>query len=597
MAETCVWRRALVVVLAAAAAQAPPGARAGDDVIIDALADELARSMTLKLEDVGAPYFVEYAVTDTASHRMSATCGAIVTSDESRGRWLVSQVRVGYYDLDNTNFGGADPGIGRAGRGRGRGPGPGRVGGGSAALPTDDSYPAIRQAAWLATDAAYKQAVEDLAAKRAYMEDRRMPDQPDDFSRVDPLVRMEPRAVLSLDAPAWEAHLRQISRRLLEHTHLSDSDASIVASADNRYLVNSEGSRVRTGSTSVTLTVSAQLQADDGEALSDRLVYDAVTPEGLPPVQRVLDDLDEMARRLAAKASAPILEDYVGPVLFDGTTAPQLIHALLARGLAGQREPVGGGRRRFEATENLEKYLGKRILPQSFDVYDDPREPRFGDEMLVGHYTVDDEGVPARRVDLVVDGRLVAMVMSRVPTTRFAESNGHGRGAGGQTRAAVGCLYVQADGGLDPDGLTKALTQAAAERELEYGIRITSIGRTPSARALAARFPGAAAALASFGAAGGGAGLGDPIAIYKVYTDGREELVRGCEFGDLDVEQLEDIIAGGAGARVFNAGRGAAAASVIAPALLLEDVQILTIEEERERPPIVTAPHRRAGAG
>src|SRR5262245_20414719 len=77
-----------------------------DDVVMKALVDELGRSMTLQLEELKSPYFVEYSVTDRAQHRFVATCGAIVSSDESKSRRLATSVRAGYYDLDNTNFAG-----------------------------------------------------------------------------------------------------------------------------------------------------------------------------------------------------------------------------------------------------------------------------------------------------------------------------------------------------------------------------------------------------------------------------------------------------------------------------------------------------------
>jgi TldD protein len=577
-----------VVALASLVALLPAAAAlAQTDVVIDALVDELDRSMTLQLEAEKSPYFIEYVVADTASRRISATCGAIVGSDQSRARRLFTEVRVGYYDVDNTNFESGARGFGSRFRGRGRGGG--RAAGGVASLPTDDSYAAIRQAAWQATDGVYKEAVETLTHKVAYMEERNLPDRPDDFSRVEVLQQIDPLARLDLDAAAWEERLRAISRRLLEHVHLLDSDVSLTASADNRYLVNSEGSRVRTGSTSFVLTVSAELQAADGEPLWDRLVYHAASPGRLPAVDAVLKDVDELARGLAAKADAPVLEDYVGPVLFDGRAAPQVIHALLAQGVAGSAEPVGGGRRRFSATETLEKYLNKRILPREFRVYDDPRAPSFGDEVLAGHYGVDDEGVPAQRVDLVVKGKLVGMLMSRVPTQDFDRSNGHGRGVGGRTEAAAGCLYLETSKGQAPDALTAALLEAVSDEDLDYGIRVSSIGLATAARAMPTGFAGGA------GFMGGGRLLGDPIAIYKVYADGREELVRGCAFGELDVGDLRDILAAGSTAAVHNVGRAPTGTSVIAPALLFEEVELFTIEEEREGEPIVTAPHQRAG--
>jgi hypothetical protein len=96
------------------------------------------------------------------------------------------------------------------------------------------------------------------------------------------------------------------------------------------------------------------------------------------------------------------------------------------------------------------------------------------------------------------------------------------------------------------------------------------------------------------GAGGGGGSLGDPIAVYKVYPDGREELVRGCEFGSIDVGSLKDIVAAGREPVVLNTrAGGGVAASIIAPPVLLEELELFEIEQEPGRLPIVPAPHQR----
>ncbi|MHC5114171.1 MAG: metallopeptidase TldD-related protein [Planctomycetota bacterium] len=575
---------------AALLATAAASARPGDDRVMDALVDELDRSMSVQLEDLQAPYFVQYAVTDSAAHRISATCGAVVGSDDSRSRRLATSVRVGYYDLDNTNFaGGGGRGFGRRGRRPGGG---GRGFGGMAALPTEDSYEAIRQATWLATDAAYKSAVETLARKQAYLEDRAIEDRPADFARVDPVVAIDEKVGLELDVVAWEDRLRRLSARFLRHRHVLDAQVTLTASADNRYLVNSEGARIRRGVTGVVLAITATGQAEDGEELADRMTHHAPTAAELPDERTLAADVDAMAARLGGRVTAPVMEDYLGPVLFDGRAAPQLFRAMLARGVAGTPDPVGGGRRRFAGTQSLDKYLGKRVLPRGFNVYDDPRQTALGDRHLAGHYTIDDEGVAPERVNIVVDGRMQGMVMSRTPTRDFAESSGHGRTAGaGRTRAAVGCLFIEAENGVSAGALKDALIEAVRDQGLEYGVRVESIGGAGGSAAaqraaLLARFGG--------GGGGGGSGVGDPVAVYRVYPDGHEELVRGCEFGTLDVGTLRDIIAAGQEPIVHNTGSATgAAASVVAPAVLFEEVELFTIEDEPARLPIVTAPHAR----
>jgi hypothetical protein len=566
----------------------------GEDPILKALVDELERSMTLQLEDLEKPYFVQYTVNDRSSYRIAATCGAVLNSEDSRSRTLSTQVRVGSYELDNTNFaGGGGGGFGRRGGGR-----RGGFGGGSTSLPVDDNYLAIRQAVWLATDSQYKSAVETLTQKRAYMKDRDFADRPADFTREEAVQSIGPRAAPLEDIKEMsEEYLRKLSGRFLDYPFIQDSSASLSLSAATTYIVNSEGTRLRKGETSAILRISAEAQAADGERLSDSKTYLVRPPVDLPHLEEVLADVDALAKRLEQTMTAKVLEDYTGPVLFDEAAAPQIFNALLARGVATDSSSVGGGRRRFSAAENLEKYLGKRILPRSFQIYDDPTVASAGGEVLAGHYSHDSEAVPAQRVDVVVDGRLKEMLTSRTPTGESARSNGHGRGGGrGGSQAAAGCLFVESKEGLPPEELKQALIEAAKDQELDYALRITAIRSRDfsmrggmSMRDMRSMFQRAQG--------GGMSPVGDPVYVYRVYVeDGREEPVRGCEFGDLEVDDLRDIIAAGNTPAVFNRGGSAGDASsqsVIAPAVIIEELDLFGIEEEREKQPFGEAPHTR----
>ncbi len=108
------------------------------DLIMRAMADELARSMQLQMEDLEKPYFIQYSVEDSITYQISAAYGALVASARDRSRTFYGQIRVGSYELDNTNFtsggGGFFFGGGSAG------------GSARASLPLDDDYSAIRQA-------------------------------------------------------------------------------------------------------------------------------------------------------------------------------------------------------------------------------------------------------------------------------------------------------------------------------------------------------------------------------------------------------------------------------------------------------------------
>jgi hypothetical protein len=542
------------------------------DTLFKALNDELQRSMTLRLEDLDSPYFIQYAVDDTVIERVAASHGALTRAEPSHSRSFQTLVRVGALDLDNSNFTGGRGGFGRRG---------------SSELPLDDDYLALRQAIWRATDSHYKSAVETLTQKRAYLKDRTIEDRPADFTKASVVTSMQEHVSLTFDRKAWEDYVRRISAKFAEHRHIQNSEARLTAGVENRYLLNSEGSRLRYGYSEVLLRITAEAQAGDGERLSDQLVYFARTPAQLPSVEMILADVQTLADRLAQSLRAPVLKDYTGPVLIDGAASPQLFRQLLSRGVAGQVEPVGSQRRNVPGTEDLEKRLGKRVLPTSFHVYDDPRNPAFQGTALAGHYLFDDEGVRAQRVEIVTNGKLQGMVMSRTPTKRFSQSTGHGRrGSSEPPRSLIGCLYVESSDTKSPADLKKALLKAADDEGLEYGLRIAGLRGRDSGDAGALRF--------SRGAPNRSAG--DPVAVYKVYVaDGREELVRGCEFRSLDERNLRRVLAAGNVPFVDNnAMSSTPSSSVIAPAVLLEEMELTRIDRESEKKPIIEAPQARA---
>jgi predicted Zn-dependent protease len=553
------------------------------DPVMLALRDELTRANDLKLEDIEAPYFLQFQIADRQGHRMSASHGGLVSSAPTNRRTLTADVRAGSYWLDNTNFSGG--GFGRGGFGR-RGGGGGGFGGGGTALPIEDDYTAIRQAAWLATDAAYKNAVETLSQKTAYMESRGTEDRAADFSEMDPVFDVSSKGSMEFDAPQWEERVRRVSARFKDHPALNDSGVNLSVSGGTDYLVNSEGTQLREATGNVTLRLSAEVQAEDGQVLSDSIVHVAESAEALPSEEELLADVDELALRLSASRTAPILEDYSGPVLFDGIASAQLFDALLAQGVAANPSPVGGGRRRAGG-DNLEKMVGRRVLPKSFSVWDDPGAADHEGTPLAGHYARDDEGVAPSRVDLVVEGKLVDLVRSRVPTKEFTETSGHGRGG----RATAGCVYVESSESLTRDELVGALLEAAEDEGLEYALRIRVLGSEEelgSAASMQRMF-----ARMQRGGGRGSEGPADPLVVSKIYLDGREEPLRGCEFDSLELDDLKDILAVGDTSVAWNRTSGRANASIIAPSVILEDVSLFAIEEEYENPPILAAPAAR----
>jgi len=556
--------------------------------LMRALSDELQRSMTLKMEDLEQPYFIQYTVEDSLTFRIEAKYGDLTSSERDRSRDFYSYLRVGSYDLDNTNF--ADEGGGFFAMFGGGGDV------GRASLPLDDDYLAMRQAIWRASDDHYKDAVETLTKKRAYMKDKKLPDRPADFSKASVVDHFGPIASMDFDLKQWEQHLAKLSMQFRKYPQIQDSSVQLFAAVGNSYIVTSEGTRLRFPDRGMLMIINAEMQARDGMTVSDGETYFVRDPSDFPAMERVEKDIDDLVERVTAIATAPILERYTGPVLFDSLAAAQVFREMVAEGIAGQVDPVGSQRRELTGAGTMEKHLDSRILPSSFRIYDNPTMAKVGNQALLGHYEFDDEGTRAERVELVTDGKLLDMVRSRVPTKKRSGTNGHGRRSPGMgtISSAIGCLFVEDEEGVPDDQLKAKLLEAVNEEGLEYGVRVRSLKTAGIGSSRSDMF----AMFMRMQQRGGQTNVGDPISFAKVFPDGHEELVRGCQFGQVKLRDMKRIAAAGNTPAVYNyIGLGfmgaTPATSIISPALLFEELELFKIEQEEDTLPILQTPLKR----
>ena len=566
----------LAGVRAARAELAPPAS----DVLMEALTEELARATTLQMQDLEPPYFVQYHVQDSTAYAATAQDGAIISSNWSRQRPLRTRIRVGSFELDNTNFTERGMGFGDEG--------------GEAALPLEDDLLALRQAVWLATDRNYKSAVETLTRKRAYLRDKTIANRAPDFSAAPVVAVTGLPATFTLDEADWRARLQRCSAQFRRFPSVQESEVRFIAGAQNLYIVNSEGTRMRTPDSGAVLAFRAEVQAADGMRLADGRVYVGKTAAELPPLEVVERDLEAVVRALEAGAQAEVLDRYSGPVLFDGVAGAQMFRALLGEGLTGKPEVVGE-QRSLPGMRSFEYKLGTRLLPGSFQVWDDPTVDVWDGQALLGHYPYDDEAVVAQRVDLVKDGRLQNLCLSRAPTPKLTGSNGHGRSTeSGAPRAWIGNLFIEDQKGMPEAELKAELIAAAKDEGLDHALRISSL-RLPGL------FSSRPELMGFFNRAlqGGGAKLGDPVLAYKVsVNDGSETPVRGLEFAPFELRGLRHILAAGSKPYVFNHlgvdyFGASAPVAVIAPPVLLEEAELTRTREEFDTPPLLPPPPSR----
>jgi hypothetical protein len=200
-------------------------------------------------------------------------------------------------------------------------------------------------------------------------------------------------------------------------------------------------------------------------------------------------------------------------------------------------------------------------LPDFLDVIDDPSLATWNGHGNTGAYSIDSQGVPAQTVPLVVAGKLESYLLSREPIRDFPTSNGHGRAAPfSAAQPAIGVLRISAHDGESIDALNQKLLAMAKDRGLASTYYVESLS-------------------------GGG-----PRLLYKVAPDGSRTLVRGARLEDLDLRALRSGIVA-AGSELFaNNQLGGQPNTVLAPALLLDDITVKRANEKNDKLPYYAPP-------
>ena len=547
----------------AAAAAAKP-----DTVLVKAMVGELDRAMRSLGNSSGAaqgsgqaapkPYFLSYAVADSASASMMAEYGAITNSNESHRRVADVQVRIGSATEDNTHGEHRTSALT------------------TMALPLTDDPAALSRSLWFATNRGYAKALDSYTKVKTEQQVRaKEEDASADFSQERAVEKLLPVApALKLDKAAWEERLRGISALFRAYPEVIDNRVSLEASTETDYFVSSEGARVATPSHVARLVIVARTRAADGMDLFRAETFEADAVGNLPGQKEVLEKAAALAVSLKALREAPITEPFNGPAILSGRASAVFFHEVLGHRLEGQRQ------RGDEEGQTFTKLLGKPILPSFISVADDPTVEKFQGHPLSGHYSFDDEGQPARRVDLIQDGVLKTFLMSRQPIASVSTSNGHGRAeTGHMPTGRQGNLIVTSSKTVSDKELRAMLIEEAKKQNKAYGLYFEDISsgfavttrRTPQAFSVI------------------------PLVVYRVYVDGRpDELVRGVSIVGTPQAALNRIVATDDKQMIFNGICGAESGSIpvsaVAPAMLVSAIETQKQAQGIARPPIIAPP-------
>jgi TldD protein len=533
------------------------------DPVLSAMQQELTRSFENLKKTPVPPYFLSYQLTDNRSVDISASSGALMGSSDTTTRLLDLDLRVGDYSLDNTHSlrdGSPEMNFGdQMDRQR---------------IPLDNDPDALRVALWQETERKYRSAVQRFQKVKANVQVKiEAEDRSGDFSHEPADTYVEPPASFSFDSGAWEQKLRKFTAAFAGHKEIVGNSAQVDAEIETRRYVNSDGSVIETSTPYYRIVITATAKANDGMELPLYETYMSFRPNDLPDDSTISKDVNHMVDMLLALVKAPLADPYTGPAILSGRASAVFFHEIFGHRVEGQRQ------KNEDEAQTFKRRINQAVLPDFLSVFSDPGLKELAGTELMGYYPYDDEGVKARRVIVVDKGILKSFLMSRSPIEGFDHSNGHGRRQQGYSVVARQSNLVVESSRQSPRAeLKKKLIDQIKAANKPYGLFFDDIegGFTFTQRAL----PNAFNVL--------------PTVVYRIYPDGREELVRGVDLIGTPLIAFSKIIATDDQVAVFNGICGAESGwvpvSAVSPGLLVSQIEVQRKEKSQERAPIMPPP-------
>ncbi|MHB2025234.1 MAG: metallopeptidase TldD-related protein [Elusimicrobiota bacterium] len=502
----------------------------------------------------GPPYFIAYRLISNLSFDVSASFGSINERRTRDSRTLYVEARYGDPHMDNTNLqyeGFSGIAVGN---------------------PQD-----LRADLWRLTDKAYKNALSGYLSKKALRLTRYDPENLDDFSIARATIAFDPQPPPDFNFQKAAQSDRDISAVFKRYPDIYDSDSWILLEWSRRRLLTSEGTKIAGPyeSDPAQAMIWAMTRAPDGMKIEQETGWVAPTFSALPSLRKMKKAAGAIARNLELERNAPIQSPIAAPAILDPEFTGVLFHEALGHKLEGERQ------RDPHQNQIFKNLVGKKIIPKFLSVIDDPTIASFQGQVLHGFYRFDSEGVAANRVVLVDHGILRNFLMSRWPIKGFQNSNGHGRAdRNSHPIGRMSNLIIESNQPISMKNLQKQFLKLLRKSGKPYGFLLVGAfgGENPTsintAQTLAVR----------------------PQMIYRVDSKtGAKTLVRGVEMVGTPLDVLNRIVATGNDAELSNdyfcgAESGQISVSQIAPSVLVSEIELQRLPENRRKPPILPSP-------
>lgn len=537
-----------------------------DDTVMKAMKTELKRNYRkLKRNKMSPLYYLGYEITDVKSYKLAGFLGAVEDEKDMHNRFLDVDIRVGSHKLDNTHqFKGSEIFSRKSAYG-------------NISVPTEDNYDALRVSLWRWTDKFFRIAQENyINVKTNKAVTATEEDQSDDFSKSEKTHKYyEEIKFPEIDKKLWREKIKKYSGELKKYPFIYASGVDLLVESENRYIITSEGTQIRTGNNYVRLQYHLITRTEDGMDLYRLKSYDRESVVNMPADETILKDIVRSVSELSALRDAEVIEPYNGPAILRSKASATFFHEVFGHRIEGHRQKSEISGKTFT------NKVGKQIVSGILTISDDPTLKKFDGNFLRGYYKFDNQGIKAQKVTLVENGILKNFLMDRGPIKGFSKSNGHGRRTPGkEVVARMGNTIITASETVSYAGLKQMLIEEIKSQNKPFGLIIEDIsgGFTFTHRFLPQSFKV------------------QPLLVYKVYPDGRDEVVRGVDLVGTPLTAFAKIIAAADDYGIFNgyctAESGRIKVSAVSPSILVSEIEVEKIQKSQEKPPILNAPYK-----
>ena len=523
--------------------------------IVEAVEVEMTRGMKeLQLGEQPKPYWMAANIYDSTYSRAHTTSGSVLSAKSSNYARVRLDVRVGSLEFDNSNMDTFSNGTEMIW------------------LPEEKDPLALRRALWLGMDEAYKDAVDTYSQKSSAWENREYPDRPE-MLPLSSTPTLDSQSLPKFDTQwAYDTSIA-LSSVFKAYPELDSNEVLVFEKSYVEDVLTTEGVHTSEVHHQIIIHAESITKAKDGSRIRDTRSWVVPSREALPDMEELTLELQELAEWTLALRDAPIEENYLGPVILEDTAAVEIFRQLLHPQLSGTPPTAATPNADGTLPRNIPTArMGRRLLPFGWSVVDDATL----DVHLNGAYQFDAQGVAPVRVNLVEDGVVKDLLMTRIPRGEFTKSTGHARASGGDRYVALpSVVTVKPKKHSNSRKLSKKGVQLAKQTGNDYVLVIKHIEPLALTEDFEIAFSGDEQL----------SGLTTPSVVVRRYADGREEPVRGLKFVGVDRRVLKDIVLAGpqqdfvglmdeSDGRYFMSPTGGRPVSWSVPSILISEMEL-----------------------